>query len=400
MPETHSPESGLFVTNHLNLMFSLAAGLIMPPSGFGDKYYKDTLNEQPGWIPLFINRIPKSAINLSVEEATYLIPIIIEINLEKLECFDLNTDGSDLKQLELFGLPLTAKNRKPKSVWFVRAPISITRIRRIYAKSNDERDKILDQARLRNNVPMKPGVLNRRKTSFDREALKRWSWQPKNKRSEENASLHLAQAAGGILTMLYHVKNRSAAAAQAYTAVFEVGSQKCTIPGLSEWMTDGRVLLRSQSVEGYLLWSIVGKVAEHRDRSSDNDLDDLVLDFLEGVPEEIQYRIFPLCNTLRELVELGGSTIPEYFNLHKSPLERAIILFFMRRQCQELLEFDDEMMSDMDWAYSAILFGARSGWLRLSLESRGDEDFGDKICDWMAFFCHQIENTEESSKIR
>ena len=51
-PPAKAPDSGLLVTNHLNLMYILAAGLVMPPAGFGDKYYRDTLECFPGWIPL------------------------------------------------------------------------------------------------------------------------------------------------------------------------------------------------------------------------------------------------------------------------------------------------------------------------------------------------------------
>ena len=38
-----APDSAFLVTNHLNLMYMLAAGLLMPPAGFGDKYYRDPL---------------------------------------------------------------------------------------------------------------------------------------------------------------------------------------------------------------------------------------------------------------------------------------------------------------------------------------------------------------------
>ena len=384
-PRMLSPDSGLFVTNHLNLMFSLAAGLITPPSGFGDKYYRDTLSEQPGLIPLFNKKVPKSAIELSVEEATYLIPVIVVISLEDIEFVDPDTP--------LFEDPPPIME-SPKSVIFARLPISTTQIQRIYVKSDKKRDEVLDQVQLRNNVPLKSTMLRRRKTSFSRDVYKNWAWQPKYPRSKGNTPVHLAQASGGILTMLQHVRNKSTVALHAYAATFETESRECAIPGLNKWMAKGHVIPMSQSVKGYLLWSIVTQVAEHRDQCSNNDLDDLVLNFLENVPSDIQHRITPLCNTLRKLGGLGGSTIPEYFNLHQSPLGRAIILFFLRRECGELLELDDELMSDMDWAYSAILFGARSGWLRLSLELRGNENLRDKICDWMASYCHHIENIQ------
>ena len=47
------PERGCLVTNHLNLLYMLAAGLLLPKSGFGEKYYRDTLEVCPGWLPLF-----------------------------------------------------------------------------------------------------------------------------------------------------------------------------------------------------------------------------------------------------------------------------------------------------------------------------------------------------------
>ena len=42
----------LYITNQMNLMMILAAGLFMPQQGFGDKYYRDLLQLFPGWIPL------------------------------------------------------------------------------------------------------------------------------------------------------------------------------------------------------------------------------------------------------------------------------------------------------------------------------------------------------------
>ena len=53
-----APVSGLLVTNHLNLMYMLAAGLLMPPAGFDGRYYSDTLGCFPGWIPLFVGKAP------------------------------------------------------------------------------------------------------------------------------------------------------------------------------------------------------------------------------------------------------------------------------------------------------------------------------------------------------
>ena len=125
-------KSGLLVTNHLNLMFSLAAGLIMPPSGFGDKYYKDTLGEYPGWIPLFIDKVPRGAIDLSTEEASHLMPVIVEIDRTDLTGMDLGTARDGVMQRSLF--PDFDDSAVRKRGLIVRGPIPTAIIRRIYVR--------------------------------------------------------------------------------------------------------------------------------------------------------------------------------------------------------------------------------------------------------------------------
>ena len=83
-PPAKAPGSALLVTNHLNLMYMLAAGLVVPPDGFGDKYYRDTLADFPGWIPLFIDKAPRDAIETATSEAGHLRPAIVELDLSSL----------------------------------------------------------------------------------------------------------------------------------------------------------------------------------------------------------------------------------------------------------------------------------------------------------------------------
>ena len=71
-PVNASGSALLLVTNHLNLMYMLAAGLVMPPAGFGDKYYGDTLKCFPGWVPLFVGKAPSEAIESTTREAGHL----------------------------------------------------------------------------------------------------------------------------------------------------------------------------------------------------------------------------------------------------------------------------------------------------------------------------------------
>ena len=106
--EGKTPETGLLVTNHLNLMYMLAAGLIMPPSGFAGKHYRDTLGDFPGWIPLFVNGVPRNAIENATSEAGHLKPCIVEIELSGMSGSAMAFGGSEPKEsglLETDGEP-------------------------------------------------------------------------------------------------------------------------------------------------------------------------------------------------------------------------------------------------------------------------------------------------------
>ena len=85
-----APETGVLVTNDRNLMYMLAAGLLMPPSGFGGKHYRDTLSAFPGWLPLFIGpegsapSPPSEAAEDATGETRHLRPALVEVDLRDL----------------------------------------------------------------------------------------------------------------------------------------------------------------------------------------------------------------------------------------------------------------------------------------------------------------------------
>ena len=73
---------------------------------------------------------------------------------------------------------------------------------------------------------------------------------------------------------------------------------------------------------------------------------------------------------MRGSLGLGGATISELFERHKGSLSRALLLFCLRRNCVELLEFSHPMLSSEERLLSAVLFGVRDGWLKLPREAR------------------------------
>lgn len=159
------PRTGRLVTNHLNLMYMLAAGLLMPPSGFGGKHYHDTLAAFPGWLPLFVGRSRQSArarraaIDDSTAEAKYLRGILLEVDLADLE-----------GPVRVFSTAAKWRSRSDKGGWcerrleegigrgewlvLVPAPLPVSRIKRILFRSVEDKREVETAAEERSNVPL------------------------------------------------------------------------------------------------------------------------------------------------------------------------------------------------------------------------------------------------------
>ena len=138
---------GHLVTNHLNLMYMLGAGLILPPAGFGNKYYRDTLDCSPGWIPLFTGRPRRGAIDYSLVEAKHLKPCIVRISLKEFSGRVFALESGDLQE-----------RRFPSEVGrnellFLPAPLPTSAIEKILFRSVEERKACGTGARDYANVP-------------------------------------------------------------------------------------------------------------------------------------------------------------------------------------------------------------------------------------------------------
>ena len=376
------PEVAFLVTNHLNLMYMLAAGLVMPPAGFGDKYYRDPLASFPGWIPLFVDRVPEAALRLSTEEAGHLKPAIAEIRLDDLSGTLLagGTDGvREVRFPDEFG--------GAESVLLIPAPLPVSRIRSILLPSPEERKAFNDAAANFGNVPVQDFRRGTRKTLFAKASSD--PWPPTRETRERNAPLRVPLAVGGVMALLLHVAHRGGLAVQACRQAFDPDdlennsapdsaslADNPILAGLSGWMRSGVTSSPSAPAQGSdreRLRNVFQQrlFREHRPGGS---TEDILLEFLRDARDTLDERLKPgadnLYETLKSLASLAGATPSELFDRHQTPMARAMILFCLRRNSAGLLDFDHGELREPDWLAAAILFGARDGWLSMPLELR------------------------------
>lgn len=407
------PAVGHLVTNHLNLMYMLGAGLILPPAGFGSKYYRDTLDCSPGWIPLFTGRPCRGAISHSLVEAKHLKPCIVRISLKGFSGRVFTLESGDLQE-----------RRFPDEVGrtdllFLPAPLPTAAIEKILFRSVEERKACALSARDYANVPWSEFSTRTDKPRFSNASKD--DWPPKRVPDAREAVLGSAQAAGGIMAMLRLTSNRSAALTGARGEPMGVTAGRIAfdpppepapeltgtiLAGLESWMrSGGGPGLPAESIYGsdgrdawrMLFWGAVGQLARETGARDRDDAAAALLEYLGDVStrisSQLRERVRGLQDDLESLTGLGEFRASDLWRKYSTPLPRAMSLLFLRRTCAELLEFRAPELTEEDWLAAAVLFGARSGWLSLPMSLRGGPAASRAVSHRMATLSHGIAAT-------
>ncbi len=406
------PAIGDLVTNHQNLMYMLAAGLLMPPSGFGNKHYEDSLGVFPGWLPLFIRegrkaaQPPRGVFEQVTSEAEHLLPVVLEVDLAGLQgpVRVLGPDGWREREFEQGVGP-------DEWLMLIPAPLPVSRVRRILFRELADRRRALEEAVERRNVPLVVSMCHKMSTPFQGTAA--LPWPPPDGPAERNVSLAPAQAAGGVLAVLHHLANCGDLAVRAGAAAFDPDADSRRDPAVDDpilgelpgWMRSGKAAEADDppGSGASLFWRTVERLVDHREQSSDLRAEDVLLRSLRESSEEMADERWReaaqgLIRTLEAIGGgLGGGTISEMLEEHTKPLSRAAILFFLRRTSDELMELFDskacERLEERDRLAAAILFGVRDGWLGMPLALRGTPGVAPAVTHRMAALAHRLDGS-------
>ena len=404
-----APTQGRLVTNHLNLLYMLAAGLVLPRSGFGGKYYQDTLDACPGWIPLFTGLPSRAAVDHATAEAGHLKPCQVVVSLTA--CAGpvmVPTPGG----IEERRWPDGAGDAP---LVFVPAPLPLSAVESIVFGSHEDLEACRDRARDVGNVPL---------DEFEVRALKRFSaargpgWPPPQGPSARETRLGAAQATGGMLAMLLKLAHEDrgrilagddSLGLAACRAAFEPADDPPELgataaAGLAKWVHTGRSPAPPPTQPApdpggaaRLFWGAVDTLAEQAGVAGVDEANARLLDYLDrespSLDERLGKHVVELRETLESLTGLADLTASDLFDRFSTPFPRAMCLLFLRRTCAELLEFDHEKLSPEDRLAAALLFGARAGWLVLPLSLRRGPAASAAVSHRMAALSHRLADT-------
>lgn len=384
-------------TNQRNLLYMLAAGMVMSPQGFGKKYYRDTLSSYPGWIPLFANNVPQTALDLSVSERAHLTPAIVTMELKSLRgrLWAVDIDGRARE------IQFPSELNGNEAVLLVPAPLPVNWIESIAFSSREIKAGCESDARDFGNVPL---------LDFQREIDARLfsgaidlAWPPHGVTlPDRDHSPDKAIAAGGMMAMLLHMGNYG-----------DVGTQMCRLgftfdardalavsdPMLRElatWMqTDSA--FDSADVLPKLFWGAVDSVSRSRTASDTKNPIDAVLEYLnsagEGLDDKMKQALSKLSGDLSKLTGFADRTITELFERNPKPFTRVMTLFVLRNNSSQLMEFRHPLLTDVDYVAAAIMFAARDGWLGLPLILREVDGLQAAVSHRMTAIDHRLSAT-------
>ena len=405
-------ERGCLVTNHLNVMYMLAAGLVLPSRGFGEKYYQDTLDCCPGWLPLFTGRPPRGAVDHAVAEAGHLRPCQVVVSLRELA-------GSVMVP----GPGGVEKRRWPHEggrapLIFVPAPLPIRAIEEIRFRSREDATACKSDALDYGNVPLADFRVRVDRKGFASAVGP--AWPPPHVPPERAVPLESAQAAGGMLTMLRLLANRDLGKAPgsgeplglgACRAAFDSeadlppGLSATVAAGLPAWLRTGSSPARAPAAlpgierddARQLFWGAVDTLAEATGATGVDGANARLLAYLDrgsaDVDEPLRKHVVELRDALDSLTGLADLTVSDLFDRFKTPFPRAMSLLFLRSTCAELLAFEHEALNAEDRLAAALLFGARAGWLAMPLSLRGGAAASEAVCHRMAALSHRMADT-------
>lgn len=199
--------------------------------------------------------------------------------------------------------------------------------------------------------------------------------------------------------MLSHLGNTGDVAISAAKLAFGPGgveedlSHYRLIAPLGDWCRSAEESL-DYGVSATLYWRLVDSLISVREQGGDLAPVDVVLAALQASSSDMdstaRESIEKLVKDLTGLVGLGEHTVTELFERHAKPLPRALILFFLRDSCEELLEFRHVLLTEYDYVTAAILFAVRERWLGLPISLRRMPGLNDACCHRMAVMSHKL----------
>jgi len=386
------------VTNHQNLMFMLSAGMIMPPSGFGKKYYQDTLSLVPGWVPLFPETLWQSAIDHSVSEQALLRPCYAELDLSRVSggVKVLRSGGWEDAQFpdEVYG---------NEDLILVPSPLPVSLVKEIVFSSKENKSFCDKDAQNFSNVPLADFKTKAVASPFKK--AKSGSWPPPIDEVEErHVELTLPDAFGGVVTLLSRLSKRNDAAITLAREFFqktpgdEIVKSFPMLLGAHALFYSSDMSSEQHGASSILFRNLAESLVREREGAGKISPKDTIMGVLEdsniGLQGQAKQAGERLIEDLKRIVQFPDKTLDDLLENHQKPLPRSLIIFFMNDNSLDLLDVSSAQIMGYEFCGAAILSGMAEGWMRMPASLRESNGLNRVVPDYMAHLSHWLSGSD------
>lgn len=386
-------------SNHYNLMNWQSAGMVLPNHSM-DKYYSDCIEMAPGWIPVFLNRVPHQVRDAAASRSGHFALLEIDISKFSGRAFSVASDG-ELKEMHL---PLAGEQEV--TALFIPAPLPATCVTGVTFETIDARDAYLVRSGEISTIPANAFPISICKCPVTADDFAAQSTWPPKAMPDALPPLAVASisAQGAAAALLFSFGNLNGAAVDACRLAFDAcidGLFSAESPfrkAVDQLMTSGNnptiAELRSR-----LFWGVVERIIEPPDiDGKPTDAGYAALHFLEQASASepsIAGKFHKLIDDLRGTSGLARYTHKELFERHPGPFSHALLLFFLRQHSDELLDFValDFDVTVIDKIAAAILFASREGWQGVPQTIRETSGMYAAVSHRMAAASHKLADT-------
>jgi hypothetical protein len=379
-------------TNTDNLKMMVAQGLISSPDGFSpNKYYKDELENYPGFIPVFKNSIPKNTLDLIISEQENMTACLIEIDLTKITQGDAKNQNYEVVEVSI---------NAHDDLLLLLAPLPLSCIKQIIFKSVDDKLSLEAEQKLSSNFILSDLKTHYSKTdeklfkaSNDKESVE-FFHKDRVDENEIESQVGLVKlvnypriyAFGGLLTSLFYFAKNGKLSNNIY-------QDFCTIDKAD--LADDKLCIHqyfNQIENDGILQTMYSKLLD-RLISRENSKDDIIM-LLEADDwgEKLKSRTQDLAQMLREF-ENNETTISEKFSKATTPLERLLLMLFHKESIESLIEYQLDMFTEDDYLLFSLIFGVRDKFIKTPKFIREYQNLQNFISSKMAEYAHSELNS-------
>jgi len=170
-----------------------------------------------------------------------------------------------------------------------------------------------------------------------------------------------------------------------------------------QWVEDYLIPVKDDELPVKMFWGAVEAIADCNQLNINNtNHKEAVLNFLKNVVntwqeakanEKFKESLQKFIQELDSLTGISDSTISKLLDNHSGPFSRAVILFFLRDNCQGLLEYRNKRLNEIDTIAAASLCGARAGLFDLPKDLRSSKTLQHAVVHRMAAMAHKLSGT-------